>query len=393
MSGLRRGYHLVHPPGSLDTAEKQRIHADVAHVTNARIARTQAVRGQAFAVSMSSVPRWLAFAGVRVRASLGQGAYGKVFLVDAGPALSALAGTFLSPVYGYRPLPASGQVALKVALPRSHEPWDAFIDLSAHEAHVHGQLSGDRPWVGSGCTRAMRTSEFVPQMYVAGVPPGARMYMTLMQAVGPDPVPLLSVHVSPQLYVEVERAVVAMWLSGIAHADLHMENILVTRDGRPWIIDFGWAVMLDGARTSSLRQKLGDALVDPRLRTLANAIWYGTDVGRYVETVIAKRFPLHGWYNPDGKLLRSLYNRVPAHARALIPQLRSAAWGCPAHPGPAVGKPWQPRQSPPPPPRTPSPPDRAMVHVAARRRAAASALPRRRSTGPGAWFRRLLLRR
>ena len=63
--------------------------------------------------------------------------------------------------------------------------------------------------------------------------------------------------VSPRAIARFERAILSLWLSGVAHADLHSSNIMYDdKTKKLTIIDFGRAVLLSGEAVSSLRRNL-----------------------------------------------------------------------------------------------------------------------------------------
>jgi hypothetical protein len=132
---------------------------------------------------------------------------------------------------------------------------------------------------------------------------------------------------SANIFVRIEKAIASMWMAGIAHADFHSANVLITSKGAVKIIDFGMSVMLPADRRAKVQSILRHV---PQVGgTLANAAWYARNtMDNYVETVITKRYNRLPFYNPDGKSLRHLYNQVPTAERSKIKALRQAIWGC-----------------------------------------------------------------
>jgi len=111
---------------------------------------------------------------------------------------------------------------------------------------------------------------------------------------------LIDVPATPKIFRRVERAVLKLWMAGIAHADLHYKQIIVRPNGNVIILDFGRAVKLDAnvVRNVERRMKKSQA---------PDMIWRKA-IERAVESEYIKR----AWraYYANGDFLAQLVEKV-----------------------------------------------------------------------------------
>lgn len=229
------------------------------------------------------------------------------------------------------PLPAAGAVLIKVNLPDRSSTWLHYIKSSLHEAGVHSYLANPTRCTELHCGTKVCTAPVVPKLYGAGADTAEGVFVTVMELVqGPTLNTYLkdrNQKLDAKTFVLIEKAIASLWMAGVAHADFHSSNVIITPTGQVKIIDFGMAVVLPKERRQKVRSIL--ARVPHIGGTLANAAWYARNtLDDYVETIMATRYHKLPFFNPDGKQLRALFNKVSAKDRMLIPRLRAAAWGC-----------------------------------------------------------------
>lgn len=205
------------------------------------------------------------------------------------------------------------------------------------EATWHKYLD-DKACVALGPSRTC-VSQYVPTFYWAGMVNDAaskqRIYVTVM---GLAPGYSVSRHLertrntlSPQTYLQIERALASMWINGIVHADSHVGNLMYEpATNRVTVIDFGFGALLTQDMVVKVRRAIYVALQKGVLslgeiwrRSSVSAV--GTDVQNYVDRIMAGRG--FSWYNPDGHVLMRLASLVPREQRAFIPSLRQRLWG------------------------------------------------------------------
>lgn len=368
----------VSPGGSRGQATARKPVSTLAGLTDLRLGSPGALRRKARAPLAADGAAYVErmFPGAR---KLGAGAYGAVFLVRldtaARAALDALAAR-TGRVRGEK-TPTAGEVVVKVAL-KPDGSWADFVRDNMHESQVHARLAERRcvrvACAGGAATSSVCAADVVPELYFAGPDDAAGAFVTVMGRVSGE---TLDAHlqrrggrVSAETYVAVEKAVCTLWLLGIAHGDLHAQNLMIDGD-RVTIIDFGFGVVLPPDQMARV-QRLLDTAPDAS-RSLANAVWYVQGALQdYVNTVMRSRAD-YTWYNPDGKLLRVLYNKVADASR--VGALRAAAWKCPAVATPAVVTPASPAERRRAPARSASASRSAASRSAASRSASRSASP------------------
>ena len=264
---------------------------------------------------------------------IGRGAHGKVFLINsisaARKGLEILQDRLASKVHGQPMLPGESAV-VKIMKYHPSLSWQDWVSVCTHEAQVHAYLNRPTSCVNLPCTtQKVCSADIVPRFHLGGVDVQHGVFVIVMGIVS-GASPLLSLidqrKISAQMYVNVEKALITLWLLGVAHGDMHRENILVrAADSKPIIIDFGMAVLLSKELRPVLRQSVTNALTSSST-SIANSAWYKRNMlGTYVNSVLSHKRKFK-WYNPDGKLLRVLWNYVPAGEREKIPALRKATW-------------------------------------------------------------------
>ena len=270
-----------------------------------------------------------------------KGAYGSVFSVTGAPQpLLDLVGRldhFLPGAAGrVAGVVPAAPLAVKLVAYKgdSNEDWREFVALAMHEATVHSYLASRNACARVKCSSApVCAAEVVPQLYAAGLDRENGYAVFVMDRIpGKTLETYIKDHggITATRYARVEKAVATLWLSGIAHADMHDRNVMMDGNGKVAIIDFGVAVVLP----DKLREKVTrdmNSLPQYR-RSLANAVWFAKDsVQNYANQVMKTRN--FTWHHPEGQMLRWLYNKVPVAERARIPAVRAVLWGCAAASG------------------------------------------------------------
>lgn len=293
---------------------------------------------------------------------LSSGAYGSAFMLNySGEVKRQLDNALATATFTmqHKP-PPGGPIVVKIAgnekRATSRSTRDAFAKDSLKESSWHRYLSRAACVSAPGLARPTCPAEFVPAFYWSGMVndtvTGRRFYITVMAVAKGVTVSAYTKKraLTAATYVNIERSVVTLWLAGVAHSDFHRGNQLVDpATNKITIIDFGMSMGLDGSIVASLKTNVARAIADG-VRSLGE-LWrsskkskYGLGIQRYANQVMIGREQkrlggtpnLSGnrvWFNPDGHVLRTLYNRLSAHERAKVPVVRRAVWGVTAAPG------------------------------------------------------------
>lgn len=278
-------------------------------------------------------PEWYARHIFKDVEEIGKGANGKVFAIKSKSAtrrgLDILRARLDSKVVG-QPMLEGESAVVKIIKYIPALPWREWVAVCIHEAQVHAYLNRPTSCVNMPCTtQKVCSAPYVPRFYMGGIDVEHGVFVLVMGIVaGVSPLASLidQRKITAQMYVDVEKALITLWLLGVVHGDMHRENILVrASDSRPFIIDFGLAVVLPRSLRPLLRHSVTNALTSSST-SVANAAWYKRNMlGTYVNSVVFHKRKFK-WYNPDGKLLRLLWNSVPVGEREKIPGVRKATW-------------------------------------------------------------------
>ena len=217
---------------------------------------------------------------LNLNAPLGEGAHGQVFKATLTQRHQVFAQALSRRVPRNPRLPLGEVAAIKLqALETNKEVYKAIA-----ESKIHASL--------------MPTG-VVPRLYASGYQPDTQTFVTIMQLVnGAELESWLKAHggvLPAKLFVNIEDAVVKLWQTGVAHADLNSKNIIVLPSKEVRIIDFGESVALPGRLIPRSRQQALD-------RT------YQAHLLEYLE----HKYQHIGWNRgaPDPHVLRWLYSLV-----------------------------------------------------------------------------------
>ena len=243
---------------------------------------------------------------------LGEGGYGTVCQLPAGRSefVSHLWNDLQGRISFSGELPdTSHPVAIKfVPVTDSQELADALREARLHSWASHAVVPA------TSSHPEILGSTILPELHFAGLGIiGRRSYwMNVMDRVPGKP--LRSRKLNAELYARVEKVVCSLWLIGLAHADLHIENILVDATGRVTLLDLGLAV--------KLRRDLTEKF-EAQFNVFRDPVRLFTEILRpYVYTVMHHRSL--DFFNPDHRALTHLYNLVTDKDKVNAARLR--AW-------------------------------------------------------------------
>lgn len=262
-----------------------------------------------------------------------KGSHGKVFLTRVTKEVKNLT---QQAIYKSGSMPDIGtEVAIKLVTASPKEVRGKRLE-AAREASWHRALSRAPCSKVPQCSKELCVARHVPKFHWSGMvidkAYGRHVFIFIMGFVKGTTlnkvVAQQDTKISAQEYVKIERALCSLWWNGVAHADMHRDNILMDTRGEPSVIDFGHAITLPEEIKTKVRKQLVAAM-QSNVRSLGE-VWsspkeskYGADVMAYVNRAQHRReLP---WYNPDGYMLQQLYSDVTN--RQAVPAERRALWG------------------------------------------------------------------
>jgi serine/threonine protein kinase len=261
---------------------------------------------------------------------IGDGVYGKIyrcrvtknFMEDLKRGFNA------GGVKVFESFPALGSfVIVKVVKQKKNLSDKEFMVETAHENVVHSKLATMR------CTSLACISNFVPEFYVSFVSRMKKYHesVTLMGSAGVTTVKKYKPNGKgyAEFYARAEQAVCALWLAGYIHGDLHRENIMVNDKGNVKLIDFGFAAKMPDSFVAFISDGITKMIRSGSTRSLGDLWTEGTMNGKQTVVEYSNRLfkgREYTWYNPDYKVLRTMYNGIPRGNTKLLPEIRSKLW-------------------------------------------------------------------
>ena len=213
-------------------------------------------------------------------------------------------------------IPAVGSTALiKIAIPSKSERSSArFVVDNAREASAHVHLwRAPAVRINGQCPVVVRAKKYVPRFYSFGIDMQRGMAVTVMEYVK-NSVSLRKVHITPEIFNELEEALGAFYVAAVDHSDLHLENILVHDGYHIKIIDYGFAVRLP----ETIRKKFVAFYASPKSSLSLNEA--AKKFARpHANAIQWKRFDGNlSFYNPSYAALRAAWHYMtPADQDAL----------------------------------------------------------------------------
>ncbi|AGE57750.1 PBCV-specific basic adaptor domain-containing protein [Acanthocystis turfacea Chlorella virus NTS-1] len=268
---------------------------------------------------------------------LGGGAYGTAYLMRITQTSLAAINEGLKFGGGVviQQIPREGMfVVVKVAKQGKRSDKEFYIE-NVRENVVHRKLSGDSCSFVPAASKPICVSKYVPKFYLSFIDgsPKRLESVTIMDVAGNMSLDkfVKGKKIPVDFFVDVERAICSLWLSGYIHGDLHRENIMIdTRTKRIQIIDFGFAIKMPPAFVSVLSRRISNLIASGHQGSLGD-VWLQKPVNKDLRLINYSNRVMKGrgfpWYNPDYKVLQSLFNQVPRDMRKNIPAARASTWG------------------------------------------------------------------
>jgi len=130
---------------------------------------------------------------------------------------------------------------------------------------------------------------------------------------------LCKVDITADIFKKIEKVVFKLWKHKIYHADLHCNNLMLTKDGDVVIIDFGRSIVLPDKYAPDSITQFRNIKYQEKVQQYANSIISSRSAhnGNYIGLDLSrnKEIPV---YSSNAHALRVFYNKMNASQKKLI---------------------------------------------------------------------------
>ena len=251
---------------------------------------------------------------------VGEGKSGTTFKLKVTPVvLRRLRHAFLETLSHtiVQKLPIVGSMVLfkVVDLRKNGGSLEEAIEHYKRETEAHLHLSIHPPFmvgINGSCSHLVYPSRHVPCLYAFGIDLDHGVAVTCMQYIRGTPIS--KIPITAKVFMETEKAMCALWASGVDHNDSHFENIIVTPAKKVYFIDFEFATRIPKAQQRQFISFLDMPGGVTSLNSAAQVFF-----ARHSNAIQFQR--THGkilFYNPGYKALRVLWNRMSPREQARV---------------------------------------------------------------------------
>jgi len=140
-----------------------------------------------------------------------------------------------------------------------------------------------------------------------------------------DGKPMCDVDITADIFKKIEKAVFELWKHNVFHADLHCNNMMITKDKDVVVIDFGRAIILPGKYVPKKLTEFRDTKYQEKVQRYANSIITGRSKTNenYVGATINKKGEVKPVvvYSNDVQALRVFYDKMSESEKKLLKKL------------------------------------------------------------------------
>jgi serine/threonine protein kinase len=190
--------------------------------------------------------------------------------------------------------------------------WTSFLRMATEEAVHHWYLSSQPAirLVHDNKVVFLHPADIAQEFYFAGSDAtGGGVYVTVARMI--EGTPARTTRMSSKTAASIERAVLLMHAFGVAHADAHLDNIIVSSDGSARFIDFGMSIFLPKTlRDQSVREVKKLFAGSGDTPSTSNA------VDAYTNAALRQK-GFRTFFNPNGKAVKYAWSLAKTpHANA-----------------------------------------------------------------------------
>lgn len=134
--------------------------------------------------------------------------------------------------------------------------------------------------------------------------------------------PMCDVDITADIFKKIEKTVFELWKHNVFHADLHCNNLMITKDKDVVVIDFGRAIVLPDKYVPKKLTEFRDSKYQEKVQRYADSIitTRSKTNGDYVRATINKKGEVKPVvvYSNDVQALRVFYDKMPETEKKLI---------------------------------------------------------------------------
>ena len=137
--------------------------------------------------------------------------------------------------------------------------------------------------------------------------------------------PMCDVDITADIFKNIEKAVFELWKHNVFHADLHCNNLMLTKDKDVVVIDFGRAIVLPDKYVPKKLTEFRDTRYQEKVQRYADSIVTARSKsnGDYVRAAVNKRGEVKPVvvYSNDVQALRVFYDKMSESEKNLLKKL------------------------------------------------------------------------
>ena len=244
-----------------------------------------------------------------------------------GPLLKFIAKGSYGSVYKFKPSEKYVEYLKKVVLPRSKGvvgnldriPTNSISVIKFQKTNGPAQKEAIRQEIAihSKLSRSKISSKLYAAGFIGDIAWQISSYI--------DGKPMCDVDITADIFKKIEKAVFELWKHNVFHADLHCNNMMITKDKDVVVIDFGRAIVLPDKYVPKKLTEFRDTKYQEKVQRYADSIITGrskTD-GNYVRATINKKGEVKPLivYSNDVQSLRVFYDKMNESEKKLLKKL------------------------------------------------------------------------
>ena len=140
-----------------------------------------------------------------------------------------------------------------------------------------------------------------------------------------DGKPMCDVDITADIFKKIEKTVFELWKHNVFHADLHCNNLMLTKDKDVVVIDFGRAIVLPDKYVPKKLTEFRDKKYQEKVQRYADSIVTARSKSdeNYVRAMITNKGDVKPLvvYSNDVQALRVFYDKMPETEKKLLKKL------------------------------------------------------------------------